>query len=89
MSADERPAWNPQPIDETHHHCLGCGEHVHPDTPRVYGDNDDDLFACVSCSTPRDLRQGAGKDPDYDPLVDRGDTSENHPIFDGVGGDGQ
>lgn len=83
MSTDDRPSWNPTPTDGTHSHCLGCGEHVQPGTIRIYGTNDGRLFACIQCSTPRDLRQGAGMNPDYDPAEDRGETSDKLPVFNG------
>ena len=77
-------------VDATpNNECLGCGAHVTPQTVRGYGDNDGNLYACNQCSTPRDLRQGAGKDPDYNPERDRGRASVSgyHPIFPGAGGD--
>lgn len=79
MSA-ERPLWSP---DATTHECRGCGSHVTPQMVRGYGTNDGRLFACTNCSTPRDLRQGAGKDPHYDPERDRGQSTASgyHPIF--------
>lgn len=70
----------------TNNEYLGCSGHVQPGTVRIYGKNDGRLDACPACSTPRNLRQGAGKDPDYDPAVDRGKSTASgyHPI---VGGD--
>ncbi|WP_425603079.1 DUF7563 family protein [Halosolutus gelatinilyticus] len=81
MSAD-RPTWADMTLDDGHH-CLSCGAHVHERTIAGYGDNDGNLFACPDCSTPRDLRQGAGRDPDYDLEEDRGQSTASgyHPIF--------
>lgn len=69
----------------TNNECLGCGGHVQPGTIRVYGDNAGRLYACPSCSTPRDLRQGAGKNPEYDPETHRGSSTMSgyHPLFGG------
>ncbi len=72
--------WNPQADDEPQHRCETCGTHVHPDMIRVYGDENGDLYACIECSTPRDLRQGAGVDPTYERGPSRGD---HHPVFGG------
>lgn len=71
---------------DAHRTCRNCGTHVDKGTIRVFG-VDGVLYHCMSCESPpicaRDMRQGAGKDPDYDPLEDRGQTSENHDIFGG------
>lgn len=87
MSRTERPAWTP--TDSGGLSCRNCGEHVLEQTARVFGDNRDRLWHCNSCVSLRDLAQGAGTDPDYDPSIDRGQSSENHPIFPGAGGEDQ
>lgn len=38
--------------------CSNCGEHVSQDFVRVYGDNDGEVYGCLSCLTTRDLRKG-------------------------------
>lgn len=40
--------------------CMTCGEVVTRRFARVFGDNGDDVHACVNCTTTRELRQGAG-----------------------------
>jgi len=87
MSKSTNPLADTLSVDD-HRTCRNCGTHVTNRTIGVFG-VDGVLYHCTSCPDicARDMRQGAGKDPDYDPLVDRGDTSENHPIFNG--GDGQ
>ncbi len=35
--------------------CRNCGEHVSPQFARVFGDNDDAVYACTNCSTFREL----------------------------------
>jgi hypothetical protein len=54
----------------------------------VFGDNHDRLFHCPSCAgiSLRDLKYGAGTDPEYDPAEDRGRSAEQLPIFPGAGG---
>ena len=88
MSKFDDPLVATLSVDD-HRTCRNCGTHVTKRTIRGFSDNDDILWHCPSCPDIcfRDMRQGAGKDPDYDPLTDRGDTSENHPIFNGPGGD--
>lgn len=80
----DRARWTPYGVSSSNQ-CLGCGAHVTPSLVRGYGTNDGRLFACLECSTPRDLRQGAGRDPDYDPETDRGRSTASgyHPIFGG------
>ncbi|WP_226043327.1 hypothetical protein [Natrinema sp. DC36] len=89
MSKSTDPLVDTLSVD-THRTCRNCGTHVTKQTIRVFG-VEGVLYHCPSCPSicARDLRQGAGKDPDYDPVEDRGDTSEHHPIFNGKGGDGQ
>lgn len=42
--------------------CRNCGAHVSPRFVRVFGNNEDELYHCLECSTFRDLQQGAGTD---------------------------
>lgn len=84
MSTDERPAWVPG-RGKTTNRCQNCDSHVHPRTILVYGTNGGVLHHCHNCEGIfyRDLRHGAGCDPEYDPETDRERnlTSDNHPIY--------
>lgn len=40
--------------------CSNCGSHITPDFARVFGDRDDDIHGCPSCSTYAELKDGAG-----------------------------
>ena len=51
--------------------CESCSEPVSTQFARVFGDSDGTLWACQSCSTTRDLQQGAGAAP-TGPVVDAG-----------------
>ncbi len=84
MSA-ERPEWTPTGDGDDAARCRNCGSHVLPRTPKVFGDQDDVLWHCSHCEgiSIRDLKFGAGTTPDYDPATDRGQTSENMPVFNG------
>lgn len=84
----DRPQWTPTPHDDGPR-CRNCESHVLEQTARVFGDNQDRLFHCPHCLSVRDLKFGAGTDPDYDPAEDRGQTSDKHPIFPDTEGDGQ
>lgn len=44
--------------------CLNCGHYVTDTFRRVFGDNQDELYGCLNCSTMRDLRSGAGVQSD-------------------------
>lgn len=44
--------------------CQSCGHYVTDTFRRVFGNNQDDLYGCLNCSTMRDLRSGAGVRPD-------------------------
>jgi ribosomal protein S27AE len=44
--------------------CLNCGAYVTPTFARVFGDNHDDVYACLECSTMRALRSGSGVEQD-------------------------
>lgn len=74
------------------HACRNCGAQHTLQYVRVYGDNRDTLCHCHDCSEPeicgRDMKQGAGSNPNYDPTIDRGKTTEHYPLF-SSGGDGQ
>lgn len=41
-------------------HCQNCGSYVTDAFARVFGDNKDDVYACLECSTMRALRTGSG-----------------------------
>ncbi|SDL10173.1 DUF7563 family protein [Natronorubrum texcoconense] len=81
MSTD-RPQWTPT-AGTTTNACQNCGSHVTPQYVRGYGTNDGRLCHCPNCDgiAVRDMRHGAGRKPDYDPAVDRIQTSDQHPIF--------
>lgn len=40
--------------------CRNCGSYVTESFARVFGDNDDHVYACLECSTMRALRTGSG-----------------------------
>jgi len=41
--------------------CNNCGSFVTRDFARVFGDNQENVSACVECTTGRDLKSGAAK----------------------------
>jgi hypothetical protein len=47
----------------TRRRCQGCGSYVTERFTRVFGDNEDDVYACLECSTMRELRAGSGVTP--------------------------
>jgi hypothetical protein len=40
--------------------CRECGDSVSDSFARVFGDNDDRVHACPTCTTFRDLSEGGG-----------------------------
>ena len=44
--------------------CLTCGSYVTDGFVRVFGDNQNDLYACLDCTTMGALRAGEGVGPD-------------------------
>lgn len=40
--------------------CNNCGGHVSDRFARVFGDNDDEVFACYDCTGFRELFDGRG-----------------------------
>ncbi|MGQ4557174.1 DUF7563 family protein [Halobellus sp. GM3] len=44
--------------------CLTCGSYVTEGFVRVFGDNENDLYACLECTTMGALRAGDGVHPD-------------------------
>lgn len=46
--------------DETNTKCRNCGSYVTGAFARVFGDNNDRVYACLECSTMRALRTGSG-----------------------------
>ncbi|WP_276257166.1 DUF7563 family protein [Halomontanus rarus] len=83
MSRSNAPQWTPREPSPSPGVCQNCGTEHTLQFARVFGDSTDTLFHCEECDniSYRDLKQGAGSDPDYDPAVDRGTASENTPIF--------
>jgi DNA-directed RNA polymerase subunit RPC12/RpoP len=54
-----------QPVAETRSddattRCRNCGSYVTSAFARVFGDNDNQVYACLECSTMRALRTGSG-----------------------------
>lgn len=50
--------------------CLNCGNHITPEFARVFGDNDDDVHACLECADSNaELRYAASgrEHPGYQP----------------------
>ncbi|SEO78234.1 hypothetical protein SAMN05216388_101939 [Halorientalis persicus] len=46
--------------NETSTRCRNCGSYVTSAFARVFGDNEDHVYACLECSTMRSLRTGSG-----------------------------
>lgn len=46
--------------EETSTRCRNCGSYVTSAFARVFGDNQDHVYACLECSTMRALRTGSG-----------------------------
>jgi hypothetical protein len=44
--------------------CRSCGSYVTESFARVFGNNDNEIYACIECSSARDLYHGRGTDPD-------------------------
>lgn len=42
--------------------CHNCGSYVTKQFARVFGDNGDQVYGCLECSTMRELRDGSGVD---------------------------
>jgi len=40
--------------------CNNCGSFVSRRFSRVFGNNEDEVYGCLQCSTMRDLREGGG-----------------------------
>jgi hypothetical protein len=38
--------------------CQNCGDHVTTRFARVFGDNEDEVWACLSCTTGTDILSG-------------------------------
>jgi hypothetical protein len=48
----------------THEHrCLSCDTYVSADFARVFGNNDDTIYACLNCTTLAALRDGQAVEP--------------------------
>lgn len=45
------------------HRCLSCDTYVSADFARVFGNNDDTIYACLNCTTLADLRDGQAVEP--------------------------
>ncbi|WP_254538893.1 DUF7563 family protein [Halomarina litorea] len=43
---------------DTHRRCQNCGDFVTQQFSRVFGNNADEVYGCLSCRTARDLREG-------------------------------
>lgn len=46
--------------------CQHCGSQVTARFARVYGDNDNEVFACLNCHSGNDLVSGAAAFEDYE-----------------------
>jgi len=46
--------------DQMSTRCRNCGSYVTSAFARVFGDNEDHVYACLECSTMRSLRTGSG-----------------------------
>jgi DNA-directed RNA polymerase subunit RPC12/RpoP len=55
MSADSGANWPGRPANQ----CLNCGHAVTPTFERVFGDNNDDVYACPQCTDRTKLQGGA------------------------------
>lgn len=58
--------------------CQSCGNRVSAEYARVFGNDENELYACPNCSTQRATARGAGVDDDRDGtlLVHRPDETE-------------
>lgn len=83
MSRLNAPQWTPGQSASSGTVCQNCGTKLTRQFARVFGDNRDVAHHCGDCEeiSYRDLKWGAGSNPDYDPETDRGSSSENAPIF--------
>lgn len=45
------------------HRCLSCDTYVSADFARVFGNNDDTIYACLNCTTLAALRDGQAVEP--------------------------
>lgn len=45
------------------HRCLGCDTHVSAEFARVFGNNEDTIYACLNCTTLAALRDGQAGEP--------------------------
>ena len=46
----------------TNRRCQNCGEYVTDQFAKVFGNNEDRVYACLDCSTTRALREGVATD---------------------------
>jgi hypothetical protein len=53
--------------------CNNCGEHVTERFARVFGDNDDEVFACTSCAVLRELYDGRASERSAPPGSEEAD----------------
>jgi len=44
--------------------CENCGSFVTPQFARVFGDNEDDVYGCPSCTAVTEILDGAATSPD-------------------------
>ena len=49
--------------DNHEHRCLSCDTYVSADFARVFGNNDDTIYACLNCTTLAALRDGQAVEP--------------------------
>ncbi len=45
------------------HRCLSCDTYVSADFARVFGNNEDTIYACLNCTTLAALRDGQAVEP--------------------------
>lgn len=66
VETEQGAAWAPQSGGQTERHCLNCKSHVDVDFARVFGDNENNVFACLNCAPYAAVRDGAAADPDHE-----------------------
>jgi len=49
--------------DDSTKQCYNCGAHVSRGFMRVFGNNENELYGCLECSTARELREGSATTP--------------------------
>lgn len=67
MTTSDNPISNgdTHPVSE----CQNCGEPVSSRFARVFGNNQNEVHACLECATEKELYRGSGRAPDVDTSI--------------------